>query len=346
MGLFGKIIKRILIFILDVIIFFVLVALAGWYVATHKTMKELNVPSGIVSEEYSEFTPYQLAMEIYSFKDTYKDLSVYEIETKFPILTKAITVIDDNEMLKKIVNFEELEKIPLGELGTQDNLKKYLTLTFTSISETFGFTLPDIPLINEIKDEYIFDALNKLSAKLDFEKMTVGDLKDNFGMDLLSGDGNMIARFFTYDTKLSELKTAILDVKLGAVLGYEKRDGAWYNGDTAVTGINKAISDITINTLSTDPSAIETTVKNLYVSDILETEESGVMKLINPSQTKISELPDKLTTAVTGATMGDLIDAGLLNLNDVTKIQSIMGDSWRDYTLSEFINELIDKIPG
>lgn len=123
----------------------------------------------------------------------------------------------------------------------------------------------------------------------------------------------------------------------------------WYTDDTyanPVTGINDVICNTTLGNIDIDE--IVSNIKQLAYTEVIDADTTtGALSLIDAG-TKIVDLPDALSDAVNTATLSQLMNAGLLNLDEAnkTKLNTLFGDAWKNMTFEEFIDAILDKIPA
>ena len=70
-----------------------------------------------------------------------------------------------------------------------DEAKDFATnLSLSDLQKLATFELPDIPIINDVKNMPLMDALEQISQSLDFDTLTLRDLNTKFGIDLTEVD--------------------------------------------------------------------------------------------------------------------------------------------------------------
>ncbi len=174
--------------------------------------------------------------------------------------------------------------------------------------------------------------------------------------------------------KIDNLQDKINDTPIGKLLSYDKRAAnsngvTWHDGTDYVSLFINKICDSRLEDLGT-------TMSNLKVADIFTLEErnSGFLKLIDGS-TSLTSLGSEITETFENVTVGELVDAGVVNfdpstINTLTLIDEyhweeyerkqleedpenfkyiefddwvlVPGNSWKTKTIGGFINSLGD----
>ncbi len=179
------------------------------------------------------------------------------------------------------------------------------------------------------------------------------------------------------DTPITQLDGVLDTLTIGKAMGYvyDEDTETWYvtytddgndTNDVKVTGIMKALADEKVNSL--DGTIDELTIGKVmgyeehggvwYVKYYGEDHEdnepvTGFMKLFGP-ETKLNDIDKKTTTLTESATVGDFMEAGLLNLSGkettlTNLFNLIYGEGtdeadWRSHTIDSFINTIISNM--
>lgn len=109
-------------------------------------------------------------------------------------------------------------------------------------------------------------------------------------------------------------------------------------------GINNIISNMSVSNLET--SDVITEIMALPLSEFFGTQQKGVLSLLD-SDPSLSELPSALTHAVNNATMGSLLDSGVIELQCADQLDAIYQNddvSWRDLNITAFVDSLVQKL--
>ena len=150
-------------------------------------------------------------------------------------------------------------------------------------------------------------------------------------------------------TTVSGLTSKVQTLKIYQVLGY-KHDGTEYYVDSNNNNINDSetikaeeVSKLMQTIAGKTVDEIGSTVENLVVTDVFDVGNTGIMSLLDdPDNTKITELPDKIKTAVQDSDLDKLKQAGLVS-GDMDKKLTIGGVSTRigDLKIQEIVNYII-----
>ncbi len=124
-------------------------------------------------------------------------------------------------------------------------------------------------------------------------------------------------------------------------------DFVWYTDDTfasKVTGIQKVIVNMTIANI--DVVNIVDKINDMPFNELFTGDTTtGALSLI-PAGTTIRNLPTALSEAVNNSTIEKLMEADLLILTPdvVTKLNAKFGDTWKPFTIAQFISALVNLI--
>jgi hypothetical protein len=130
-----------------------------------------------------------------------------------------------------------------------------------------------------------------LSGSVDFSSkinnLALGDIIDVSSSKVLSS---------LADTKICNISTAIDELYIGQIMGYEKKVDGWYNGGVKVTGIYATISNYTIKSLG------EGGLADLSIGDVIDTEGNALLTLIKNS--KLTTVSTDVNALYLGQVMG------------------------------------------
>ena len=150
------------------------------------------------------------------------------------------------------------------------------------------------------------------------------------------------------DTKIGDLSTRLESAKIGELLGYTY-DGVWKDGETAVSPLINKICEARLDSLGSTLDAL--TLGDIFTAE--EIDSTAFFKLLqDPATIKLEDIPEKATEAVQTATIGALMNAGLLKLADGTQSQlnaicTFGGKDasyWKTLTIEGFITFITSAI--
>lgn len=191
--------------------------------------------------------------------------------------------------------------------------------------------------------------INQLSNAVD--DFTVKDILGYTNVDgtLQDSEGHEASAIMKLiaDKKINELQSTIDGLTIGEVMGYKNTNGTYKDAEgNDVTGIMKALAD-------TKFSDVGTKIESLTVTDVFDTSNSETNKILTliDNNTKLTEIPSALSTAIQNKTMNDLVNAGILNIDSWEKVkdykvgeqgasQQTLGDMKINDVLSAFIKIL------
>ena len=115
---------------------------------------------------------------------------------------QIVFIYNTSEIDENCLDISEFHTTPVSQLSSK--LGTFIeNISLQDLQKVANFTLPDIPLINKVKDKPLLQALNEISSSLDLANLTLTDLNTEFGIDLssvtalkdfmnipLNGDGN------------------------------------------------------------------------------------------------------------------------------------------------------------
>ena len=115
-----------------------------------------------------------------------------------------------------------------------------------------------------------------------------------------------------------DLEQTLADLYLGELLGYDKREGTWYESKTSdvkVTELYASVADLSIGALISGEADIEATLAELYLGDLLGYEKRGDTWYDGKgSSTKLSRLYAEIAALTVGEmTSGDFRFASIFD---------------------------------
>jgi len=184
-----------------------------------------------------------------------------------------------------------------------------------------------------------------------YEKDADGNLKPATGVlgemadltiEMMKDSGNIIDR--------------IQKVKVGYALGYTYSEGKWYDEsgkeptgiwstlvDKEIGKLDEAVDDAKIGTLMNYTERDNGDGTTTWVDESGE-EVKGYINLIGPD-TKISELDARVEYLKNNATIGQFMDADLLEIDQNAQDKlDVLNPDWRDNKLNEFISWMISIV--
>ncbi len=237
-------------FLIGVIIGIVLVvggvAGAGALILTRPGMVGVvaeKVPGFEPADEIKEKSLLEYGQNIYSVISSLESQNIGQVEDAIGL--------DLSGMISEAIGIskDELRQASVSGEGIINTVMDSETFTIGVLLEKFGITLPDMPLFQneEFKKQSIQNAFTYISDKLDFDKMTVGDLETEFGVSL----GEMFSSETLKNSTLSSIGDTLKIVELHELLDittvrdsdeyvstHVKTDAeltAWKTGKTAYT---------------------------------------------------------------------------------------------------------------
>ncbi len=212
-----KFVARIGSFLLGVVIGIVLVV--GGVVGAGYAIVSSPGMVGVVSEKVEFFNPdndiKNMSLLEYG-KNIFAVIS--DLESKNVGNIEDAVGIDLSGMLSEAVGIsrDELRSASLSGESIIETVMNSESFTIGVVLDKFGITLPDMPLFTgeEFRSQSISDAFEYISAQLDFDTMTVGDLETNFGVSL----GEMFDSEVIKNTTLSNIGETLKILELRELL--------------------------------------------------------------------------------------------------------------------------------
>ena len=307
-------------------------------------------------------TVEKLIKELTTMLSDTDNLSISTLETYF-----GLTSLLPDEVLG--ISLSPIKNASFSNM--EEGLRNFvdgITLEKLSSPEGLNISLPDIPIINEMKTQSITDGFTTLAQSLDTNTLRVSDLQNKFGLNiennkffqsiiakdtdenpiLLSQIGDEISNLTfgevfsdedlgtlsapLYDKKISEFSTAINGLKLNELLTINSESSKFL----------QAIQNKTIDDLQ-DPSF----VSNLRIKDIFDNPTSIIQSILEDevegneeTYVTVSNLQDKLTVKIAGATLYNLKSWGCLEgLHDEDLNKVINIGSYKDKKIGELTVE-------
>lgn len=357
--MFGKILKGILLVILGMVLGIAGVAGAGVIAYKSVTVGQIADIARLGEDVVGEELRGKTVEEAIAFVGSLSNQSVGEIEALFPIIETKIDELENYQIgsgkLSDLltIDHEKLKAASLSDLGANFNEIFQITASLASLSTILEFSLPEMPLFDadsadSIANLPITEAMTELSARLNFNEMTLGDLQDDFGIKLFadaSGEETLVDKILERDwaindiaqsltDKVDTLKLSDLDIHIDndlfvKIIGEGEdelsigeiqteitaRIDAIALGDI-VTDIEntplKSMAELTVGELR-DGSTISQEIKNIALADVLEPAPDSVLYKIcyyteNGEQKETTV--GGLTDRVDSLKIGELIDVG------------------------------------
>lgn len=96
---------------------------------------------------------------------------------------ELVYIYNTAEINEDCLDISEFHTIPVSQLSSK--LTTFINnISLADLQKVANFTLPDIPLINNVKKLPLLTALNEISDSLDLANLTLADLKTAFDIDL------------------------------------------------------------------------------------------------------------------------------------------------------------------
>ena len=202
-GGFGKFLLG---FFLGFIFFFVAVAGVGFYAYKKVSIKNIENTIGISIPVYEELKTKPLEKVINLTIDLAKDrdsLTLSKVEDTFGIMssltgnTIPVGIKNTTSGFVYVYSADDLDETYL-DISLFSNTKvsalfneakDFATnLSLSDLQKLATFTLPDIAIINNVKNLPLMEALEQINQSLNFETLTLRDLNTQFGIDLTGVD--------------------------------------------------------------------------------------------------------------------------------------------------------------
>ncbi len=307
-----------------------------------------------------------------SFNDIFSDIYIYQLVGHEKIDAKGTNCFEDCpngvhyhykdgtlvDAVNSLIDGMHLVDIINGQLNIKEKIN---TLYLKDVVNCQG-----TPLLEALQDCQIVNLSSRIST------LKIGDIvkiDEKTSMGLLKSLKNV---------SITNLESELKTIKLGSVFGYELFSGEWkvvtYDNCTSscptdCDGIHKTYSDVSSLGLKLSNMTLEEfgtnglDVSTFTLGDIYSTEqlESGIFNSLDKSkegggeyqleEIPVNEIPTRLTNGLKNATCKDLQSYGIINFDEVPEGQSFStaqalnirfgGDSWRNFTISELLNNLI-----
>lgn len=355
-------------FLLGFIFVFVAVAGVGFYAYKKISVKNIESVAGINVPIYEELKTQPLEKLIKLTVDLAKDrsdLSLSKIEETFGFV-ESLTGKDIPVGIKNsgsgytfVYSLEDLDSsyldISVFSTTNVSNLVNEVKdfaqgLSLVDLQKLATFDLPDIPVINDVKNDPLMDAMQHISEKLNFNTLTLRDLKTEFGVDLTTVDA--LRDFLDVPFNGSgnnNLAYAINNATVANFVGLTKLETETnneYEDRLQDAGIIGSIANFKINEL-------ETKIDDLTIGEILglkqkhsETNEQFETRINNQKfiyqlrEAKINNLQQAIENLnLEEKTLIELEDFGLIKLTDNQR-----ENLPNDVTLTQIIDAYVNSI--
>ena len=247
------------------------------------------------------------------------------------------------ELSEANIYFDELQEgVTFGELigVTADSPVIMQKLADTEITR----------LEEKLNEMYVGDLLDYHRREIDvvglqltLETVTTDNESNNICIITTTGEyQGLYIRYDTITKKFYEAQSCKADhtQHTDECFDYQYYDK---NGNKA-DGINNIVSNLSVSNL--DSSDLTDKVMNLPLSEFYQSQQSGVLSLID-TDTSLSKLPAALTDAVSNAAMGTLIENGIIEIQCAEQLDAIYQNdekSWREMSITEFVDSLVSKL--
>ena len=191
-------------FLLGFIFLFVAVAGVGFYAYKKVSINQIEKTTKIEIPVYDHLKNKPLEKVISLAVDLAKDkedLTLNKIEETFGFVvsstgnsiplgvkresSKFVYAYTPGELDETYLDISIFSSTKLSDLTS--TAKDFVNnLSLVDLQKIGEFTLPDVPLINDVKTQPLMDALTEISNTLNFDNLTLRDLKTEFDIDLTS----------------------------------------------------------------------------------------------------------------------------------------------------------------
>lgn len=169
----------------------------------------------------------------------------------------------------------------------------------------------------------VTDAISALSASLDVAELTVGDLKEDFGIDLLGSGEGIVNELIAADDKINE----IADKLDGRIDGIELGDVIEITADS--TPILRALEHTSI-------AELDGRIQTITLKEVIEIDQTSAPILIALQDTTVTGLGERVKTLTLGEVVNTEDNAILEYLSSST--MDDLGGKLNDMPLSTFLN--------
>ena len=328
-------------FLLGFVFFVISVVGVGIYAYKNLTLSQLegtvgaNIPVNEAVKNKTIENLIKLTTDLVKDQDT---LTLQKIENTFGILTgvtgnpipvalkkdgsKIKYIYETSEITADCFDISHLQSTKLSELGNEI-IEIINNFSLADLQKLVNITLPDIPLINNVRTKPLLEALNEISSRLELSNLTLADLNTHFGIDLsnvtalkdfmeipLNGDGN------------NNLAYAIQNATVGNFIGLSKQSGeseAEYQTRLKNAGVLGLIAESKL----TDLQSRLNTLTIGEITDVQDSDKTILVALKNSTlQTLVSDIE---ALDIPNQKLSQLESWGLVDLSDV----------WNDSSLNE-----------
>ncbi len=274
------------------------------------------------------------------------DAKVSELSSRINTLELGqVLDIDESEASGIIKALYGTKVEALSQENTINNIYIYQVMDYTPVSGG-GYTYVDAEGQTQSVTGVMKALAGKTVGELDSKENGINSLTLSEVLDVDVDDVNTPAIIKALATStLGSLNADIADLQIYKVMGYYKHptDGKYYktyNKDTEtytneVTGIMGALAGTNVNNIGK-------TIESLTAVEVLG-DDCKILNIIDESERNsvlVTNLSDKLVEEISSATVGELVDNGLIELTDEEKAgtyyQAIKGYSIKDIILGNF----------
>lgn len=208
------------------------------------------------------------------------------------------------------------------------------------------------------------NSLEKVTANISLGEVFDGtfDIKSQIDgvyiKDIVNVNSNKILSLVGECT-INELPLKLNSMQVGEIMGYHLEGDTWYDDENnAVTGINKKLSNLTVESLSN--GGFDTLLDGLVLGDVIDNYSTGsfaVMNteglsdanddgVINAGDCPINDIATRVAEGAKNSSYQELENAGILEFESEVKngLTSLYeGDSWKALTINEILTDVINK---
>ncbi len=295
----------------------------------------INLPYGLndftlqrlVSVAYGIGSNY----ETYTLNDLDKDFGIKIDDVLFGIDIKDLKSVGLGELPSKVSSkIANISRRELSSISLPENMEKLFAIkqTFTVDGSTLKDDNGTVSFEHRVENGKVyiksFDPFSVEEGNIVQIPLEALPLKDAFKYLNLSKDISLkkLKEYFSIDklpdflerldpeTTLNELETKIKESPAADLLGYRIEGDKVYNGDIEVKGIQAFIAKKTIGELSSGSLVI--CLNNIFTEEDFS---SGFLSLIDEQDRgcTLQEVASVLNKSVKNATLGQLVDAGVIS---------------------------------
>jgi len=194
-------------------------------------------------------------------------------------------------------------------------------------------SLADLTVAQISDEDALSDAIQKVTVAdaMGYHKQDNFWYKDAAYNNKVTGFMAVIA-----GKKISEIESTLDETEIGEFMGYEKDGTVWKKNGVKVDALMQKVCSRTMDDL-------DGLLDTLVLSDVVENCDEGIFSFVDPN-TKVNDLSqafeDIFTDADNGVTMGELEDAGLIQLKNDEKLNPTI----RGMRFATFIQDAYDVL--